>query len=96
MSVQTSPASQRIPWSRRADLRIVPLEFQGQRSWGIKDPVTLDYFELNDEEYFVLQQLNGQMSVTEVCERFCERFHWFDGTFFLKLFYGSIFLLLLL
>ena len=74
MSVQTSPASQRIPWSRRADLRIVPLEFQGQRSWGIKDPVTLDYFELNDEEYFVLQQLNGQMSVTEVCERFCERF----------------------
>ncbi len=74
MSVQNSSTSQRIPWSRRADLRVVPLEFQGQRSWGIKDPVTLDYFELKDEEYFVLQQLDGQASIPEICDRFRQRF----------------------
>ena len=76
---QTSPSQQasprqRIPWSRRADLRVAPLEFSGQRSWGIKDPVTLAYFELRDEEYFVLQQLDGRTTIDDVCERFQQRF----------------------
>lgn len=74
MAVQNSPASQCIPWSCRGDLRVVPLEFSGKRSWGIKDPVTLDYYELQDEEYFVLQQLDGRATIRDICDRFCQRF----------------------
>jgi putative peptide zinc metalloprotease protein len=74
MSAPTPSSSQRIPWRQRADLRVVSLEFSGRRSWGVKDPVTLAYFELRDEEYFVLQQLNGRSTVDEICTKFHQRF----------------------
>ncbi|HEY4261308.1 MAG TPA: hypothetical protein VGM98_14170 [Schlesneria sp.] len=74
MSTSAPTAGQRVPWTRRADLKVVPLEFAGRRSWGIKDPLTLAYYELRDEEYFVLQQLNGQASVDDICNSFNDRF----------------------
>jgi putative peptide zinc metalloprotease protein len=74
MSNSPSTSPQRIAWKRRADLQIVPLEFGGECSWGVKDPVALSYFELRDEEYFVLRQIDGQASVAEVCARFQQRF----------------------
>ncbi len=74
MSTPTPSSSHRIPWRQRADLRVVPLEFSGRRSWGVKDPVTLAYFELRDEEYFVLQRLNGRATLDEVCGEFHQNF----------------------
>lgn len=74
MSATLSSSSLRISWSPRADLKVVPLEFSGQRSWGIKDPVTLGYYELREEEYFVLRQLNGRASVDAICHAFQEQF----------------------
>ncbi|MBS0206525.1 MAG: hypothetical protein JSS49_26855 [Planctomycetes bacterium] len=74
MSVESNSSNQRIPWRRRADLRIAPLEFSGRRSWGVKDPVTLAYFELRDEEYFVLQALDGGATVDQVCGQFHQQF----------------------
>lgn len=73
---ETLPASsgQRIPWTRRADLQIVPLEFARRRSWGVKDPVTLTYYELRDEEHFVLQQLDGRSTWSTLCTEFHQRF----------------------
>ncbi len=75
MSV-VSPAvvPKRIPWRTRADLQCVPLEFEGRPAWGIKDPVTLGYFELRDEAFFVLNRLDGQATMDEVCQAFHERF----------------------
>ena len=64
----------RIPWRKRADLQCVPLEFEGRPAWGIKDPVTLGYFELREEAYFVLNQLDGQRSIEGVCHSFHETF----------------------
>lgn len=69
-----STSSQRIPWRRRADLQVAALEFSGRPSWGIKDPITLAYFELNDEEYFVLQRLDGMATFDDVCREFNDRF----------------------
>ena len=63
-----------LRWRQRADLRIVPLEFSQRRSWGVKDPVTLAYFELSEEEYFVLQRLDGSMSAEEICTAFATQF----------------------
>lgn len=71
---KSSSPNDRITWRQRADLRIVPLEFSGRRSWGVKDPVTLAYFELRDEEYFVLQRLNGQSTTAEICAAFDTQF----------------------
>lgn len=74
MSATSPSTSQRIPWSQRADLQIVPLEFARRRSWGVKDPITLSYFELRDEEYFVLQQLDGRSTWESICGTFQQRF----------------------
>ncbi|MEK6260502.1 MAG: PqqD family peptide modification chaperone [Planctomycetota bacterium] len=72
----TTPAAvpKRIPWQRRADLQCVPLEFEGRPAWGIKDPVTLGYFELREEAFFVLNQLDGRSTIQDVCQLFHERF----------------------
>ena len=46
----------------RADLIQKPISFRGTRYWSIKDPVTLRYYQLCDEEQFVLQQLDGHQT----------------------------------
>ena len=73
----TSPptaAAIRIPWRKRGDLRTVLLQFEGRPVWGIKDPITLAYYELSDEAYFVLGQLDGRATMSGVCHAFHERF----------------------
>ncbi len=72
----TGPAAalKPIPWRKRADLQCVPLEFEGRPAWGIKDPVTLGYFELREEAYFVLNQLDGRTSIEDIRRSFHERF----------------------
>ena len=62
-----------IPWRKRPDLQITP-PHQGRRSWGVKDPVTLSYYELRDEEYFVMSQLERSVDAGELCAAFGERF----------------------
>ena len=52
----------------------MPLEFQGRPSWAIKDPLTLGYFELRDEEFFVLNHLDGQTTADQLCQSFHEQF----------------------
>lgn len=64
----------RIPWRKRADLQCVPLEFEGRPAWGIKDPVTLRYFELREEAWFVWNHLDGQQTPEALCRAFHERF----------------------
>ena len=73
-AVMPAAVPKRIPWRTRADLQSVPLEFEGRPAWGIKDPVTLGYFELRDEAFFVLNRLDGQATAEEVCQAFHERF----------------------
>ena len=63
-----------LHWRKRGDLQCVALEFEGRPVWGIKDPVTLDYFELSEEAYFVLNQLDGRATSQDVCRAFHERF----------------------
>ena len=63
-----------IPWRKRGDLQAVLLQQGGQPVWGLKDPITLGYFELSDEAYFVLMQLDGRATMSGVCQAFRERF----------------------
>ncbi len=50
----------------RKDLRFERQLYQGQISWVVKDPVGLKYFRLQEEEYAVLQMLDGETSLDEI------------------------------
>src|SRR5688500_1281215 len=58
----------------RKDLQIRPQHFDGERHWGVKDPVSLRYYHLRDEEYCVLQMLDGSTSRDEFVRKFDQRF----------------------
>jgi len=59
-----------LPLRMRADLVIDPARFGQRRYWNIKDPITLRYYQLREEEYFILRSLDGQTSVAELRNRF--------------------------
>lgn len=73
MSTAAELPSPTLPVAR-CDLRAVPLELRGQRYWTVKDPVALRYYQLRDEEHFLLELLDGQHSLEEVVQRFEARF----------------------
>jgi putative peptide zinc metalloprotease protein len=54
----------------RPDLRIEPQVFAGRRYWAIKDPVSLSYFHLREEEYGILRMLDGRTSLHDIVARF--------------------------
>lgn len=62
------------PLRRREDLQFRRLTFGGEPAWGVKDPVALRYFQLHDEEYALLQLLDGSRTLVEVRDKF-ERLH---------------------
>ncbi|MGE5193155.1 MAG: hemolysin D, partial [Deltaproteobacteria bacterium] len=59
---------------RRPDVFAVPQMFSGQRLWALKDPVTLRYFHLRDEEYWVFQALDGHASLAGIQRNFEKNF----------------------
>lgn len=63
-----------LPLRKRGDLIIRPLQFGGRRYWGVKDPITLKYFQLRDEEYGILSMLDGEISLEEIRARFESEF----------------------
>ena len=58
----------------RNDLTLVEQWYAGKRFWAVKDPVSLRYFHLRDEEYAILKMLDGRTGVTEIKRRFERRF----------------------
>jgi putative peptide zinc metalloprotease protein len=62
-----------LPLARR-DLEVVPIDSRGRTYWTVKDPVALRYYQLRDEEHFILGLLDGRLSLDEVVVRFEQRF----------------------
>lgn len=58
----------------RRDLVAEPVQFRGTRSWSVKDPLSLRYYQLCDEELFILEHVDGACSLEEIKRRFEERF----------------------
>lgn len=50
----------------------------GQMMTILKDPIHHQYVQLNDEGWFIWQQLNGQLSVQEIAKQFSKQFAHFD------------------
>lgn len=58
----------------RSELRAAPLELHGSRYWTVKDPLALRYYQLREEEYFILRLLDGSHSADEIVALFEQRF----------------------
>lgn len=55
-------------------MRAHPLQFGDRRYWGLKDPVSLKYYQLRDEEYRIYQMLEGPVSLEDIRRQFEEEF----------------------
>ena len=74
-AASTADAAERpLPLRMRPDLRVSPQWYRGRRHWLLKDPLALHYFHLLDEEYAILQMLDGRTSLAEIQQRFEQRF----------------------
>ncbi len=58
----------------RPDLIVSRQRYQGGDYWLVKDPLTLQYFRFQEEEYWLLQALDGGATVEGVQREFSQRF----------------------
>ncbi|MDZ4659646.1 MAG: biotin/lipoyl-binding protein [Bythopirellula sp.] len=69
-----SSSSRKLTIRARPDLKARKQRYQGRVYWVVKDPVGLQYFRFEEEEYAVMQMLDGQSSLEEIAERFEKEF----------------------
>lgn len=58
----------------RADLEARSQQHAGRPFWIVKDPVALRYYRFADEEYGILEMLDGETSVESIQQRFADRY----------------------
>jgi len=59
---------------KRADLHTSRNTYDGRTYWVVKDPVGLNYFRFHEEEYAILQMLDGGTSLQTIRETFQAQF----------------------
>src|SRR5215470_19263534 len=69
-----SSSARVLPMRMRPDLSAQQQRYQGQVYWVIKEPVGLHYFRFQEEEYAILQMLDGRTSLDEIKIEFERRF----------------------
>jgi len=69
-----SSSARKMPIRKRGDLVASRHHYLGQTYWVVKDPIGLTYFRFQDEEYQILNWLDGETSLDEIKERFEEEF----------------------
>ncbi len=69
-----SSASRKLPIRKRPDLRARRHRYQGRNYWVVKDPVGLQYYRFEEEEFAILQMLDGESSLDDIAERFEQEF----------------------
>ncbi|MCA9257757.1 MAG: biotin/lipoyl-binding protein [Planctomycetales bacterium] len=69
-----SSSSRRLAIRARPDLTARKQRYQGRSYWVVKDPVGLQYFRFEEEEYAILQMLDGEASLEQIAEQFEREF----------------------
>src|SRR5262245_3635826 len=69
-----SSSSRKLPIRKRPDLRARKHRYQGRIYWVVKDPVGLQYYRFEEEEFAILQMLDGQLSLDDIAARFEREF----------------------
>lgn len=67
-------SNQPLRLQMRADLHVQPLQFGDKKYWGLKDPISLQYYQLRDEEYFILKRLDGIASFETIRRQYEQQF----------------------
>ena len=73
LTPQAAPAGQaaeHLQVRLRPDLIVQPQFYEGMTHYVIKDPLALKYFRFKQEEYFLLQQLDGTHNLQDVKRAF--------------------------
>ncbi|MEM8946284.1 MAG: biotin/lipoyl-binding protein [Planctomycetota bacterium] len=65
-----SSSSRKLAIRVRPDLKARKQRYQGRVYWVVKDPVGLQYFRFEEEEFAILQMLDGQSSLEDIAEQF--------------------------
>ena len=65
-----SSSARSLSIRRRPDLIARRQHYLGRSYWVVKDPVGLTYFRFQEEEYALLNWLDGQISLDEIKDRF--------------------------
>ena len=68
-----------LPLSGRTDLQARKMTFRGTPYWTVKDPVSLRYYRLREEQYILLTQLDGRRTLEElqgILQQKFPRTHW--------------------
>lgn len=69
-----SSTSRPVKLRMRPDLDARRQKYQGQAYWVVKEPVALNYYRFHEEEYAILQMLDGLTSLEAIKERFEDEF----------------------
>ena len=65
-----SSSARKLSVRVRADLSAKQQRYHGRSYWVVKDPVGLNYFRFQDEEYAILNKLDGTRSLDEIKDEF--------------------------
>lgn len=69
-----------LPMRLRPDLIAARQMARHSTRWAVKDPVALQYYHFGEREWFLLQQLDGCVSIAELQRRFSHQFAPFQIT----------------
>ena len=69
-----STSARKLSVRKRPDLSARRQRYHGRVYWVVKEPVGLNYFRFQEEEYAILQMLDGDVSLDEVKDEFEEQF----------------------
>lgn len=58
----------------RGDLNVTPQRYEGKTYYVVKDPVSLRYYRFKEQEYFLLQVMDGRHTLDEAQKAFEKRF----------------------
>src|SRR6218665_1705502 len=69
-----SSTARALSVKKRPDLVVEQHRYHGQPYWIVKDPLALAYFRFQEEEYSILQMLDGETSLDQLKRRFEKEF----------------------
>src|SRR5947199_4725295 len=75
----TAPASElerrkQVKIRLRGDLNIEPQKYEGRTYFVVKDPISLRYYRLKDNEHFLLQFLDGKHTLEDAQKAYEKQF----------------------
>ena len=64
METETAPSDlerrKHVKLRVRGDLSITPQKYEGKTYYVVKDPVSLRYYRFKEQEYFLINTMNGK------------------------------------